>query len=152
MNISIGDHIIYIDSIDIDLFEEYHWYVHKQKSNDIYLCKKKSPHYFHSYVAEKMGIESKFIDHIDGNGLNNQRSNLRSCNHSLNAMNSKKRPNTTSVYKGVSKLSGGKWKAQIELNQKSLYLGSFITEEEAALAYNQKAKELFGEYARLNDF
>lgn len=151
MEISLKDHIIYIDKIDLDLFEEYHWIVHKQKSNDIYLYKKKSPHYLHTYIAKRMGVVSESIDHIDGNGLNNCRANLRPANHSLNAMNTKKRLGTTSKYKGVSKLSHGKWKAQIYLNQKAFYLGCFNTEEEAALAYNQKAIILFGTYARLNN-
>jgi hypothetical protein len=86
------------------------------------------------------------IDHIDGNGLNNRLDNLRPCTRSENAANMKKPCTNTSGVKGVS-WCGGKWKAQICLNQKVLCIGSFDLLEDAALAYAIKAKELFGEFA-----
>ena len=96
-------------------------------------------------------MNGKGIDHIDHNGLNNQRSNLRFCTKSENAMNNQKQKNCTSIYKGVYFFKRDKkWMAHIELNGKQTYLGTFSSEVDAALAYNEKAIELFGEFANLN--
>ena len=100
-----------------------------------------------------LGIVQKelMVDHINRNGLDNTRKNLRICTRSENLMNSKKPElNSTSKYKGVNKC-GNSWRAEIRLNRKGFYLGKFKTEKEAALAYNKKAIELFGEFARLNE-
>lgn len=91
------------------------------------------------------------VDHIDGNGLNNQKSNLRICTHQQNCMNTRKSRNTTSRYKGVSwDKESGKWKASIRFNNSLKNLGRYRTQKEAAKAYDKKAKELFGEYGNLN--
>lgn len=86
------------------------------------------------------------IDHIDRNGLNNQRSNLRICTNSQNIMNAKKSNNRSSKYKGVCRLVAKPWRAYIGRK----ILGSFATEKEAAQAYNVAAKKLYGDFARLN--
>lgn len=92
-----------------------------------------------------------FVDHIDGNKLNNQRDNLRLCTSKDNQRNSKSANGSSSKYKGVCwDKSRRKWLANITVDRKSIYIGRFKTEEEAALAYNEKAIELFGEFARLN--
>lgn len=85
-------------------------------------------------------------DHIDGNGLNNQRSNLRIASRSQNNSNKQPYMNRTSKHLGVYK-RGKKWSAHIQLNKKQYYLGCFNNEIDAALAYNKKAIELFGEFA-----
>jgi hypothetical protein len=108
----------------------------------------------HRFVMKMHGhdIEHKLIDHEDHNGLNNQRENLRVCNHSQNAQNSKK-PITgkTSIYKGVCYHKGiQKYTARIKLNSKHTNIGVFDNEIDAALAYNQKAIEMFGKFAKLN--
>lgn len=92
------------------------------------------------------------IDHINGNKLDNRRKNLRVCTQSQNNLNVRKRDNSASIYKGVYRSNGriNKWKAQIALKGKFYHCGVFSNEIEAALAYNAKAQELFGEYARLN--
>lgn len=92
------------------------------------------------------------VDHINGNKLDNRRSNLRLCNNSQNQMNqSKKKGVFRSDYKGVCwKKQQGKWYARIGVNYKRIHLGYFNTEKEAALAYNAAALKYFGEFARLN--
>jgi hypothetical protein len=90
-------------------------------------------------------------DHIDAVSLNNRRCNLRNCNRGENAANASKRPHATSCYKGVSwDKRSGKWRAKIKWRGKAYYLGYFAAEIDAARAYDQKARELFGPYARLN--
>lgn len=91
-------------------------------------------------------------DHIDGDPLNNQRSNLRICTCAENVRNRKSRPNSTSRFKGVCRTKDlKKWQAHIMAHGKAFYLGLFTKEIDAARAYNEKAKELHGEFARLNE-
>lgn len=90
------------------------------------------------------------VDHINGDALDNRRENLRFCKHAENGRNLKKwRSVTSSRYKGVSK-RGLRWRAYIVLQGKQKHLGCFIHELDAAKAYDTKAKELFGKFARLN--
>ena len=92
------------------------------------------------------------VDHRDGNGLNNCRSNLRFASRSQNNMNSHK-IRGVSKYKGVcfdKSRKNKKWKTQIGKNNKQYSLGYFDNEIEAAKTYDTKAKELFGKFARSN--
>jgi len=91
------------------------------------------------------------VDHIDRNKLNNCKANLRNCTRSENLAN-------LAPYRGKSRFKGvsfsktsKKWQAYIGHKGKLLHLGYFEKETDAALAYNEKAKELFGQYAFLND-
>jgi len=103
---------------------------------------------------EILGLSDRnqHVDHINGDGLDNRRSNLRIATNAENNRNHRKPSNAlTSLYKGVSwhKLSR-KWQAQITFNGKKRYLGLFIDELAAARTYDKAAKELHGEFARLN--
>lgn len=90
-------------------------------------------------------------DHIDHNGLNNQKNNLRVVTNSQNQMNRKSNKCTSSKFKGVSWHNRDKiWRAQIKINGKYSYIGTFKSEVGAAKAYNARAIELFGEFAHLN--
>lgn len=101
---------------------------------------------------------NKEVDHINHNTLDNRVCNLRICTSSQNGMNRKPSQSKTSRYKGVS-LDKQKrknkiysyWRAQIYKNGKQIRLGYFKSETEAAKTYNKKAKELFGEFALLNE-
>jgi hypothetical protein len=91
------------------------------------------------------------VDHIDGDGLNNQRSNLRFCTKSENMQNRKLQRNNTSGYRGVVfHKPTKKWQATISFQGKTRWLGLFVLPEEAAAAYDREASRLFGEFARLN--
>jgi hypothetical protein len=90
-------------------------------------------------------------DHKDLNPLNNQKSNLRICTHSQNMANRRKFKGTSSKYKGVYWHIRDKiWIAEINANQKKIYLGSYKSEIAAARKYNEEAPKYFGEFARLN--
>jgi hypothetical protein len=96
-------------------------------------------------------MRRKWVDHIDGNPLNNKRNNLRPCNNQQNQFNQKPQTGRASKYKGVTWVNRPKpYRAYIYLNNKSIYLGSFYTEEEAALIYNEAAIKYFGVFAHLN--
>lgn len=90
------------------------------------------------------------IDHRDGNGLNNQHYNLRLCNKTQNAANSKKQPGRTSRHKGVcwNKVVG-KWAAYIKCGDKHLCLGFFDSEDFSAITYANEASKMFGEFAHV---
>lgn len=104
--------------------------------------------YLHKMI---MDAPSGFqVDHIDGNRKNNNKSNLRICTGHQNVWNRKKQKGS-SKYKGVSWHGWNKtWMAGIRHNNKKIFLGYFKIEEEAARAYDEKAVELFGEFARTN--
>jgi hypothetical protein len=93
--------------------------------------------------------DGKIVDHINNNKLDNRLCNLRICDKSLNAHNRTKKEGTLTDYIGV-RITGNKYYAQIQKDKKQYYLGTFKTQKEAALAYNKKALELYGETANLN--
>lgn len=93
------------------------------------------------------------VDHINLNVCDNQRSNLRLVNRSQNMINVGKRSNNKAGYKGVSASTGNyrnPWAACLGYNNKILHLGYFKTPRQAAMAYDMAARDLFGEYAKLN--
>lgn len=93
------------------------------------------------------------VDHIDHNGLNNTKSNLRICTTSENCRNRVRGKISSSKYKGVYfYCPTKKWRSAITIAKgKRIYLGQFLSEESAAIVYNEMAKKYFGEYAIIND-
>lgn len=89
------------------------------------------------------------VDHINGDGLDNRKANLRVCSHSNNCKNTKVSKLNSTGFKGVS-LNRGYFMASIRLNNVLINLGRYETKEEAALVYNEAASKHFGEFARLN--
>lgn len=106
----------------------------------------------HRFIMN-LNVNDPQIDHEDGNGLNNQKYNLRLC---INKQNARNKPKSefrqfTSQYKGVNwKSKIKRWIAQISCDHNKMHLGCFDTQEEAARAYDRKALELFGEFAKTN--
>lgn len=93
----------------------------------------------------------RFVDHVDGDGLNNQRGNLRPATQALNARNVPKPASNTSGFKGVTwHKAAEKWAAQIHVDGRHLHLGLFLSPHEAARTYDAAAVEYFGAFARLN--
>ena len=91
------------------------------------------------------------IDHRDGNGLNNQRRNLRKCTKAQNGHNRRLNENNTSGYKGVHWYKrDSKWYVTIRVNRKKVHLGAFTCIVKAAKAYDTAARKHFGEFARTN--
>lgn len=145
-----------VDAIDFDRVSQYSWHG--------YLAGRKKKVWRASSSVRPNGIQKTIyigrvimnpppgavVDHIDGNPLNNRRSNLRICSQAQNCCN---RRVSRGRYIGVSwKKANRQWVAQISFRNKpgNKYIGLFKTAREAAVAYNNEAKKEFGEYARLN--
>lgn len=96
--------------------------------------------------------KTQMVDHIDRNGLNNQKTNLRVCTHEQNMRNAvfpKRNGFKNSTYKGVTR-NHKNWKARISVCGEQVYIGTFRTEEAAARAYDKYASRVSGSFARLN--
>jgi len=143
-----------VDAEGYDRLVKYKWSC-SQDGNNFYAYtflsegNKKKRVFMHRLIMN--APEGLVVDHIDRNGLNNRKCNLRLCTKAQNVQNSRPRRNRSSKYKGVfwNKLNK-KWSASIHKGDKRIYLGGFDDEIEAALAYDRKAAELFGEFAYLN--
>lgn len=106
--------------------------------------------YMHRQIMEAQ--PGYLVDHIDGDGLNNQRSNLRLATETQNHVN-RAAPARAIPYRGVyayPRNPGFPWKAQIKASRRGWYLGRYATQEEAARAYDRAALHFFGSFARLN--
>lgn len=142
-----------ISAEDYDRVSKYKWYVtfsgNRKKRYAIGRISGRRMITMHRYI---LNVESSLqVDHIDGNGLNNTRENLRLATGTENQANGQKRPDTTSKFKGVSWDKRNKqWRADICKHYKRQHLGYFTNEVDAARAYDTKALELFGEFAKCN--
>lgn len=145
-----------VDDEDFEYLNQFDWYA--KRVGSIYyatrqdLQNKSKSAFMHRMIMGCCFGDGKIVDHIDMNGLNCQRSNLRLCTKSQNALNAK--PYGKWGYKGVScystKSRGVQWTATILINGKYKSFCGFKTIEDAALAYNDLAKQHHGEFARLN--
>ena len=143
-----------IDDADFDWLNQWNWFIMKT-GNISYAARwdrtSGSPKLIlmHRIVLNiKAGMVT---DHIDKNGLNNQRYNLREATISQNAANINSQKNTTSKYLGVYWASNPKkWFVTLQKNKKNFYIGKYDNEEEAAKAYNEAAIKHHGEFANLN--
>lgn len=146
-----GKHAV-IDVANWDKIRPYKWHVLKQKSKWYAATKSWSDGRILMHHLILPPVERKLIDHKDGNGCNNLVENLRHATNAENIRNRMLGTNNTSGYKGVNlDKRRGKWRATIKKDYKEIWIGYFHTPQAAALAYNEKATELFGEFARLNE-
>jgi len=147
-----------VDDEDYEYLIQWKWCAHKNnKNSNTFYClrnnkilkNKYKTYLMHRDILERMLGHNNFemVDHIDGDGLNNQRSNLRPATRQQNSCNKKAIRNK---YKGVY-IFRNYYMSNITYNKKNIHLGQFNTQEAAAEAYNKKAIELFGEYAKLNE-
>lgn len=145
--------VVLVDDKDFEELNIFKWYAHRHKKT--FYAERCDPLYRGKQILMHRQImqtpNNMEVDHKDHNGLNCQRYNIRNCTRGQNQQNGQLRSDSTSGYKGVCwRKRERKWKAQIKLNGKDKWLGLFLTKEEAARAYNEAAKELFGEFGYLN--
>lgn len=148
-----------IDAADVPLVEGWCWraMVSRRKDGSVYtvyarrsfrLNGKMETAYLHRQVSgEVSGMD---VDHLDGNGLNNRRANLRHATRSQNMHNQRISASNTSGYKGVvwSK-AAQKWQAQIKINRKCKVIGYFVRVEDAADAYATASAALHKGFGRI---
>ena len=139
-----------VDTEDLGLLDEYRWQL--MAKNHLRYARRndgKKTVYMHRVIMNAPA--NMQIDHINGNGLDNRKANLRLCTCSQNQRNSRKKHIATSQFKGVDWHESNKsWRARICLNGKQINIGRYHDEFRAAKAYDVKAVELFGEFANLN--
>lgn len=140
-----------VDDADYEMLMEFNWCANHRGRTWYAAC---NPHskgiYMHRLILNTpKGMDT---DHINGDGLDNRRCNLRSCSHSGNLQNQQIRDEKkTSKYKGVSfNKRTGKWVAQITVENKYVFIGRFTSELQAALAYDKVAVKHSSEFARTN--
>lgn len=150
----------FVEENDADL-AQFKWSLYKNRSGNKYAIRdvridgETTRLLLHRVIAERLAIRIldryDFVDHKDGNGLNNARANLRLCTQSQNMQNRRGLANTQSGFKGVSPNVHSKinpWNARIRVKGRLMHLGSFPTAELAHLAYCAAAQEYFGEFWR----
>lgn len=142
-----------IDDDDFELVNQYKWcYLghgggYAVRRSEI----SKKPILLHRFILRLLPKDGIVVDHINGDPLDNRKCNLRVCNKSQNAANSKVPNNSSSGYKGVHWFKRDKnWQSQIKYHQKRYHLGYFDSPEDAARAYDKAALQFFGEFARTN--
>jgi hypothetical protein len=145
-----------IDVVDAHLLAGYRWYTARagkqwymrgQRSRATVPRSQRRCIDFHRLLFP----ETKMVDHKNGNGLDNRRENIRPATNSQNQLNRAKRQGCSSRYKGVAwHIKHERWISNIRYQGRRIHLGWFFDEESAARAYNEKALELFGDFARLN--
>ncbi len=139
-----------IDTEDVDLARGFRWTAVKS-GHRVYAYSNTSAYkgMLHRLIVDApKGVD---VDHWDGEGLNDRRSNLRIATRSQNMVNVPLRSNNQSGYVGVSWHRGAaKWRSVIKKNGRQIHLGFFASAQDAARAYDLNARELFGEFARLN--
>ena len=143
---------VLVDDEDYERLNEHKWYFasekHKHGNGYTYYSTCKNRQYKRFYMHREIMYPTKNfeIDHIDGDGLNNQRSNLRIVTHAQNNMNRKMQYNNKSGYKGVWIITTKSNKKRYRTAIQGKYIGTYNTAKEASLAYITKAKEIFGIY------
>jgi len=146
-----------VDDSDFEWLNQWKWY--PDKGAKTLYCKRNAP--VKNQKVRQIRIkmhriilaapDGMMVDHKDGNGLNNQRENLRLCTASQNCCNRKRSPVSHRRFKGVHYLkSKGYYIVRISINKKKTNFGTFKNEEDAAAAYNEAAIKHHGEFAKLN--
>ena len=146
-----------VDDEDYEWLNQWRWQVDNQgyAKRIISVDGGRQAVFMHRLILGLKYGDKLLADHINHNSLDNRRCNLRIVNNSQNQANSYAASKNLIGYKGVRyhPLYPGHckaWRAEIRVNRKGIYIGSYETAGEAALAYNKAAIEYFGEYACLN--
>lgn len=149
-----GDqHLVLYDEADTTLLADHHWYIWQSTLQptlyyavaNIRVEGRRTTKKMHSLIT---GLRD--VDHVNRNGLDNRRQNLRPATRSQQGANTPSRGGT-SQYRGVYwDRTRNSWLVRININQKHRFIGRFSSEEEAAKAYDEVALATWGEFATLN--
>ena len=144
--------VVLVDDCDFHFFHEHTWFVHEREEGRKYVGRTawngQRQVRLRLHTAIMRPPNGMVVDHINGDTLDNRRSNLRVCTHKQNLGNRRPNRNSPWRYKGVRKRNDrNKWVASLA----GKTLGYFDHERDAAEAYNAAAVERYGEFARLNE-
>ena len=146
-----------VDDEDFDWLTQHKWYAHKvQGAYYAGRTVKGGPKQYVLHIHRAiMGLrpgDKRDVDHVNHNGLDNRKVNLRVCAHYQNLYNQGRRVGAKSQYKGVTwNHQKKKWVAQITIGPRNINLGGYDSETDAAFAYNNAALKLRGSFAHIND-
>lgn len=142
-----------LDPEDEYLLAKYSWSIQSKGYAQTIVCHDKKPTAILMHRVIMNAPKSMWVDHINGDTLDNRRSNLRLCTSSQNHQNCGKQINNKTGYKGVcGRLPANKkFLASIQSNYKLYHLGLYETPRQAAIAYNNAAILLHGKFAHLNE-
>ncbi len=138
-----------VDDEDYERLSAFAWYAWRHKKHRTWYAVRNShgPTTESLHRAALQAPRAMHVDHIDGNGLNNQRSNLRLCTRSQNAHNAALRPDNTSGHKGVYFIKRRqKWAARVMFQGKDHWLGAYNSREEAAEVVREERVRLHGAF------
>ena len=160
-----GTHHVLLDDDDYDrVIAEGKWYIYRDTTSfrlnrEVFYVRRSTPRdengkqkkiHLHRFIMD--APKGKVVDHINGDGRDNRKENLRICTIAENSRNCNRPPQGKVGYYGVKLLDEGlkKYEVRITVDKKLTFRGGYYTAEEAALAYDKRAKELHGEFATLN--
>lgn len=147
-----------VDEDDYERFARYKWMAlvipRPDREDLVYAVREAGPRTARTSILMHRSVlgaaADTVVDHVNGNGLDNRRVNLRLASKSLNAANANKprrRRASTSKFKGVYfDSSRRRWSVRVQRR----FVGRYLSEEEAARAYDRVARDVFGDFARLN--
>lgn len=140
-----------VDDEDLPRVESFAWYA-RHKRGVWYAISTEAGRMHRLILDAPDGVA---VDHVNGDGLDNRKENLRLCTHAENMRNARKRCKGSSKYKGVYYQEQGHnlsrpWRAQITIDRELILLGAYSSEGEAAEAYNAAAIQYFGQFCCLN--
>jgi hypothetical protein len=140
-----------VDEEDYELLLNFKWVAYKHRDTYYVMCWTKHRNVKMHRLLLGISNSKIHVDHINHNGLDNRKENLRLATAQQNNWNRRKRSgNVSSKYKGVTKLGASTWRASVYIKSKNVQLGDFPNEKMAALAYNIAALKYFGEFACVN--
>lgn len=143
-----------IDDSDYPAIAPFKWRLSRRSGHYLYAVTSVGPH--HSLLQLSMhrvvlqAPKGVHVDHINHNGLDNRRANLRLCRHFQNLGNQGLAKHNTSGFKGVHRTTSNRWRAGIQIRGRSVHLGTFYNPIDAARAYDDAASYYFGDFAWLN--